>query len=479
MIERGEPQALPKRGLSLDTCSKWGYTVGEYNGQKVQIANYCTDTGTPIAQKIRFADKTFVFLGDTKAVGLYGMHLWRDGGKRVVITEGEIDALSVSQLQDNKWPVVSLPNGASGAAKAVSKSIEWLSRFEEVVLCFDQDEPGRKAVEECAPLFQPGRCKVAKLPLKDANDMLKAGRGKEVIDAIWGAKTYRPDGIVSGTDLWQAVSDTKVVPSISYPWQGLQKMTMGLRKSEVVTFTAGTGVGKSQVCRELSHHLIKQGETVGIIALEETTAKTALGIMSVELNKPLHLSKEGISDEQLHTAFVATVGSGRVYLYDHFGSTDSDNLLNRIRFMVRGCGCGWILLDHLSIVVSGITDGDERRVIDNTMTKLRTLVQELGCGMILVSHLKRPEGKGHEEGAQTSLSQLRGSAAIGQLSDLVMGLERNQQSQEHKNLTCVRVLKNRFTGETGVACHLLYDPETGRMTETQPEFVPVEANTDF
>jgi twinkle protein len=97
-------------------------------------------------------------------------------------------------------------------------------------------------------------------------------------------------------------------------------------------------------------------------------------------------------------------------------------------------------------------------------------VEELGIGLILVSHLKRPEGKGHEEGAQTSLSQLRGSGAIAQLSDIVIGLERNQQDEKQQHLTCVRVLKNRFSGETGIACYLRYSPETGRLTEGHPDF---------
>ena len=115
-------------------------------------------------------------------------------------------------------------------------------------------------------------------------------------------------------------------------------------------------------------------------------------------------------------------------------------------------------------MVSGLGDGDERRLIDNAMTTLRTLVEETGVGMVLVSHLKRPEGKGHEEGATTSLAQLRGSHAIAQLSDMVIGLERNQQSQD-ANLTALRVLKNRFSGETGLAGQLHYNRNTGRLTE--------------
>jgi twinkle protein len=245
-----------------------------------------------------------------------------------------------------------------------------------------------------------------------------------------------------------------------------------------VTLTAGSGVGKSAIVREVAHHLIKAGETVGMIMLEENPKRTALGLMGIELNKPLHLSREGVSEEDLRHAFSSTLGTGRVFLYNHFGSSDIDNLISRVRFLAKGCGCDWIVLDHLSIVVSGLGDGDERRLIDNAMTLLRTLVEETGVGMFLVSHLKRPsDGKGHEEGAKTSLSQLRGSHSIAQLSDMVIGLERNQQG-DNPNVTTLRVLKNRFSGETGEAGCLLYDRDTGRLSETTGDFKD-ETNSEF
>ena len=198
--------------------------------------------------------------------------------------------------------------------------------------------------------------------------------------------------------------------------------------------------------------------------------------MGIELNTPLHISKEGVSDEDLHRAFLNTVGSNRLYLYNHFGSSDIDNLISRVRYLAKGCGCNWIVLDHLSIVVSGLGDGDERRLIDNAMTMLRTLVEETGVGMFLVSHLRRPEGKGHEQGAMTSLSQLRGSHSIAQLSDMVIGLERDQQGK-HPNITTLRVLKNRFSGETGIAGYLSYDRETGRLFEIDEPVFKDETKT--
>lgn len=464
----GEYTELTKRGLTEATCRKWGYQTGVFNGKHVQIANYRDSDGSVSAQKIRFANKDFLFLGDgRKGSPLYGQHLWRDAGRKVVITEGELDAMSVSQLQNHKWPVVSISGGAPNAHKCIRKAIEWLSNFEDVILMFDQDEPGQKAAKECAALLPPGKAKIASLPLKDASDMLVAGRGAELIDAIWGAKSFRPDGIVAGTELWGEIIKPVTELGIAYPFTGMNELTKGMRLGEIVTFCAGTGIGKSQICREIAHHILQTTQDiVGYVALEENNRKTALGQMSLAMNKRLHLLDPAtLPEDELRKAFDETVGSGRFFTYDHFGSMDSQNLLNRIRFLVVGCGCKWIVLDHISIVISGMEGGDERRQLDKVMTDLRSLVEELKFGLIVVSHLKRPDGKGHEEGALTSLSQLRGSASIGQLSDMVIGLERNQQDLANKNKTNVRVLKNRFTGETGLATTLDFDQDTGRLTD--------------
>lgn len=465
---------LSKRSIDEETCRKWRYGVSQYQGTPVQVANYYAVGGELVAQKLRFPDKTFRILGDADRMGLYGSNLWSEGGKMVTITEGELDALSVSQMFNNSWPVVSVPNGAKSAAKYIRKQLDWLEKFETVVFCFDMDDHGQKAAKECALLLSPGKAKIASLPLKDANEMLVTGRGKQLVDAIWKARVFRPDGVIPGEELWDVVIHEDSSASVEYPWAGLNDKLLGIRAGELVTLCSGTGVGKSSVCRELAHWLITRGHKIGYIALEESVKRSAQGIMSIQLNVPPYRWKDSPLDERrIKAAFDATLGTGNIVLYDHWGSCDSDNLVSQIRYMAKAMGCTHIFLDHLSIVVSGLADGDERRIIDNTMTKLRSLVEETKVAMFLVSHLKRPEGRGHEEGAQTSLSHLRGSHAISQLSDAVLGLERDQQGDD-ANCTTVRVLKNRYTGDTGVACHLDYNKETGRLSESIMPDMPAE-----
>ena len=481
LLPFGTATSLVKRKITEATCKKFGYTVGEMSGKPVQIANYRDKNGTVVAQKVRGADKSFKFLGDAKAAGLFGQHLWRENGRMLIIVEGELDALSMSQVQGNKFPVVSVNSGSAGAKRCVERELMFVESFDKVVLMFDNDEAGRQGAMEVAQLLTPAKAHIATLELKDANEMLVAGKAKELIDAMWEAKVYRPDGIVAGEDLWDLVAEVDNTPSIPYPFEGLNAKTRGMRRGELVTITAGSGVGKSQVCREIAYHLSEAGESYGYIALEENVRHTARSIVGMALNRPLHIDSEPVPEEEMRAAFNATVGNGRTYLYDHFGSMSTDNLLSRVRYLAKSCHVGWVILDHLSIVVSGEDDGDERKAIDVIMTKLRSLVENTGIGLILVSHLRRPSGdRGWEEGLQTSLNALRGSASIAQLSDMVLGIERDQQG-DNPNVSTIRCLKNRYSGETGLGCYIHYNQETGRMFEVQePEvFAGDDGSPDF
>lgn len=465
LYTEAQTQALTARGISADTARHFGYRVKGVH----QLAPYYRG-GRLIALKSRDKDKNFKVIGDGSNMPFFGQNL-QSKGKRLFVCEGEIDAMSLSQALNNKWPCVSVPNGAQSASKAVKRELEWIQNFEEVVFCFDTDAPGREAAIQCAEVLEPGKAYICTLPMKDANEMLLDNKIRELVQLAWNAPQYRPDGIVSAADLWEVVSTEVVAPSIDYPFAQLNTKTRGMRRGELVTVTAGSGIGKSAFVRECAHHLIKEGETIGYIALEENVKRTGLGLMGIEMGEALHLGAEHVPRKELKKAFNATLGTGRVYLYDSFGSTAVDNVVNRIRYLAKGLGCSWVVLDHISILVSGLDISDERKAIDVCMTRLRTLVEETGIGMLLVSHLRRPEGnRGFEDGLQVSLNSLRGSHSIGQLSDMVLALERDQQGDD-SNITTVRVVKNRFTGETGKSCELQYSNDTGRLTEHEFEDV--------
>ena len=471
---------LSDRCISEETAKKFGVRRVVSADNKVTQHIYPFFNGNEVVgTKTRFVDnKNFSFAGTYEGTGLFGEQLFRNtGGKYLTIVEGECDAMAAYELMQSKWACVSLKRGAAGAVKDIRESIEFVESFENVVLCFDNDKAGIDAAKKVARILKPGKAKIVALPTgsKDANDMLRQKKFQAFMSAWWEARTYTPSGILDLSAKKSEWLHRETKESVDYPWEGLNKKLYGMRKGELITLTGGTGLGKSSVTRELEHWLIKNTkDNVGIIALEENWLRTADGIISIEANDRVYLNerREQYTEEQLTNLFDKVIPKGRVFIHAHLGATDIDEIFSKLRYIIVGCECKWIIVDHLHMLVNVMDGGDERRGIDMLMNKLRSLVEETGVGMILVSHLRRAAGdKGHENGVEVSLSHLKGSAGIAQLSDCVIALERNQQA-DHKddaNTTKVRVLKSRYTGDTGLACSLRYNNETGRLFELSEE----------
>jgi twinkle protein len=434
-----------------------------------QAATYYTPDGTAaVAQKVRMRNKEFTVVGDIRLAGLYGQHLFRDKGKMVVITEGEIDAMSVSQLQQHKYPVVSVPNGAQGAKKAIARQLEWLLGFDHTILMFDNDDQGRAAALKCAQLFPPGRCKIANLPLKDANDMLVASRGEELINAMWGAKTYRPDGLVT---LAEVRAEVLKEPEQGLPWYmpTLTKLTYGRRLGECYAFGAGTGVGKTDwLVQQIAFDLTELKESVGLFFLEQQPAETVKRVAGKVCGKRFHVPSDvaGWVQHDLEGALDLLQGRAALHLYDHFGSAKWEVIQSRIRYLARSEGVRLFYLDHLTALAA--EEPDERRALEGIMANIGGLVKELNIVLHFVSHLATPDGKPHEEGGRVMIRHFKGSRAIGFWSHFMFGLERNQQPDpDEDGTTTFRVLKDRYTGDaTGKIFHINYDSATGMLAET-------------
>lgn len=482
----GTYSALAARRITEETARFWSYMLVQRGGKRTHCANYLDANRRVVAQKFRTPDKEFPWINRKGFTGLYGQWLWRDGGKMVVITEGEIDAMSVSQVQGNKWPVVSLPDGGGkNAVKAIKESLSWLQKFEKIVLFFDNDEKGRLTVDLVKKLLPPGKCYIASAPegMKDANDMLLAGKSKQIIDAIWGAKQYRPDGIVSGAALIKRMQERPDIVSLPYPdeWEVMNHKVLGIRLGELDTWTSGTGMGKTTIIKALQNHYFHSTEyNQALIHLEEPLEDTGEDLVSYEIGRRVSLNPSIKTTQEFADAqerlFLSTdaEGNSRLQLYDAFGSLEEESLYDIIRYMAVAGGCKIIWLDHLSILVSSMGDdgGDERKRLDSIMHNLKSLTVELGIYIGLICHLRKPPGggKSFEEGAVPSLDDLRGSGGIKQLSNSVYAVSRNQQAESvtERNTSTVTVLKCRKTGRTGTADHLLFDDVTGRLLRGSP-----------
>jgi len=479
---------LKHRHIDKRTTNLFDYRMAKVGGVIKEVANYYLDDKI-VAQHTRGPKKDFRWAGDTDNLPLFGQWLWSGRGKRIVVTEGEIDCMSVSMLWQNRWPVVSLPNGVQSGKKYIAANAEFLSGYDEIVLCFDNDEAGRAAAEVCAELLPPGKVRIAHTPLKDANEHVLKGDTKALMTAIYEARQYQPDGILHASDI--TAGDAPVQKMWSFPWGNLTKGLMGQRSGEMSLWASGTGSGKSTVMREMAYHSLLRGRTVGLLMLEESPLETLDDLIALKLSKAVRqiraarilntlLIDEGgealdfgfadnLTDEEYEETRKFFSGLP-LYIYDHHGTNEFGAVLQRVEYMAAALECDIIIIDHVTALVAGMArNGSERESIDEIMRQLRSIVERTGVHIDIVSQLNRLDGKAAEEGAQISLKNLRGSGSLGSVPNNVIAIERNQQADdpEERNIIKVRILKGRFVGDTGVVGHLKFNKQTRRLDEAE------------
>ena len=420
-----------------------------------QYYPYTDDNGEVVAYKERQCiDKKFFIHGNFNNIQLFGQSNFTPGGKKLVITEGEIDCLSIAEAFNQKgniYPVVSIPS-ATGSA-ALIRQRDWIRTFNEVILWFDNDEAGQKAIEQAAKVIGYEKVKIVKSPRKDANEVLKEDGANILSTSIWNAINYSPAGILTNGDIWKKYEEHKLIESIPYPecLAGLNDKLKGMREGEITLFTSGTGSGKSTVIKEILFDLINTHERkIGLVSLEESVHDTVSKFLAMN---------EG---DEVKTKKMLK----NVYMLDHQGSVGDSSLVDKIELMAL-MGCTHIVLDHITIAVSEGAEGLEgNAAIDKVMSDLLKVVKKHNIWLGLVSHLRKAMGgKSFEEGHLASIDDIKGSGSIKQISFDIIAFARNLVAKEDIEQRTVqfRVLKSRFTGLTGDAGSATYNRETTRL----------------
>ncbi|WP_266031202.1 toprim domain-containing protein [Brucella intermedia] len=470
------PKGLAKRGLKLDTLRRCGYFVHQERGNTRHVANYYDQSGEMALQKFRDPEKNFWFSSvkehapQPKACQLYLQNIWGEKyDRKVVITEGELDALTVAQETNFKIAVVSIPAGVGSALESLKANYRWLDRFEEIILWMDNDEPGQSVVNDCARLFEPGKVKTIKVPgVKDASELLQAGKGGDVYAAVYAATTWSPQGIVNAADCVNDVMNPEATVIAKYPFPILQDKTTGILSKEVVYHVAGTGIGKTSIIVEIQNALLEQNIKFGVIRFEDTRGKAQLDLISRAVKDRLHLRRR--PPEEMATLHAKVFGDGLVELFDpETAEWTWEAMKGYIRYMVKALGCRVVFVDPLSFLVAGLNEKDERKALDHVAYELSRLVKQMDFNLQIAHHLNRGEGKAFEEGGEISLKNIRGSAGVANFSMSVFAYERNQQG-ERPDLTRIRILKNRWAGWTGIADTLKWDDMQGLQEPTDEPY---------
>lgn len=374
--------------------------------------------------------------------------------KYVTITEGGEDALSLYQVLGS--PVVSVQCAVT-SARDIGADRSWLQSFERIYLAFDNDEAGREALRSSAKLFDYSKIYVVKFSnRKDANEYLQAGEVDDLRNIWWNSKKYLPETVISSFAEFKKILSEPTKLGVPYPFKTLTDMTYGIRTSESVLITAQEGIGKTELMHAIEFKLLKETkDAIGAIFLEEPKKRHLQALGGLEIGRPAHLPDSGCSEDQIiHALEKVLAEDDRLHIYSHFGSDDPAILLDTIRFLVTARNCKYILLDHITMAVSGLSGEDERRALDYLSTRLEMMVKELDFALIIVSHV-------NDEGLT------RGSRYISKVADIRIDAKRNLLSADpvDRNTTHLSVSKNRFCGRTGPAGKVLFDLDTFTFKE--------------
>lgn len=480
-----------ERLITRDIASSFSVKSVKDEGGEITHHYYpYTRKGEIVAYKERVVEgKKFRTVGDFKEVELFGQSLFPGGGRRLVITEGELDCLAVAQANFQHYqklqPVVSVPTGAQSAAKAAIAHREWLRSFEEVILFMDQDEPGQAGQNELARIIGPDKVKIAKSKYKDPCDALVADGYKGIMRPLWDAQSWCPAGIVNSKDTWDTYRAEK--DAVYTPWpkfiDGLNDKIYGRRLGSITVFTSGTGSGKTSFLREDMFELARTTDSnIGVCSLEESIAESVRGFISLELNKRVGIPGVKTTEEEERGAWERTMGTGRYEILDHQGSVSDDTLLEKLEYMA--CVCDYIYLDHITIAISEV-DGSTNEAMDKFMSELLKMAKRHNVWFGVVSHLRKSkqDQTSFEQGAEINEDSLKGSGSLKQIAAQIIALERNKNDDDAsvRNKVKVRVLKDRFGGDTGTAGEYRFSFEDGRLHPVKTEdsavldgFEPIE-----
>lgn len=480
-IEDLQFRTNPDRKVTRRVCEMFGVRSEVNTDGNVSVTYYPYETKSGTSYKVRTLPKDFRVTKGLDGAKLFGQGLWAGASrKRLVITEGEEDALAVAQAYDtyngNIYPVVSLPSSSN--LKPVAENLEWIREFEEVVLFIDNDDAGNTCVDKLAKIIGYAKCKVARGTYKDASDILTKDSHTAVMQAIWNAKTYNPTGILSGDSLWKALEAYDEIESVPYPscMPGLNHKLKGMRQGEITLFTSGTGSGKSTILREIAWHLVQNTEDkIGIIALEESPAETARKLSGLAISR--NPAAEEIPLEDLREGFNQVFGDERVLVLDHAGAI-TDGIVSQLEYMAA-VGCKYLFIDHITILVSEGAEGLEgNAAIDKVMNDLLKVAKVHNVWIGLVSHLRKTgQGKkAFEEGQLPSLDDIKGSGSIKQISMDIIAFARDSANEDDliRNTVDLKVLKCRYTGLTGPAGKCKYIHNTGRLIDGEANWDEID-----
>ena len=471
---------LADRKLRASTLEYFGVKVGvsEQDGETPTLHYYpYTANSSVVGYKVRLVSpKRLWSVGNQRDVDLFGWEqAKKTGGKKLFITEGEIDAMSLFQIMkdknkgtqyaDSNPAVVSLAHGAAAAMRDLARSVKDIREFfKEIVLVFDQDDAGRAAATAVMRVIPDAL--VTTLPFKDVNEGLQKGHGNQVYaSVVFNAKKPKNTRFVNANDLHES-SKEPAQYGVSWPWKHITEATRGIRLGETIYIGAGQKQGKSEVVNTLTAHFIKEhGWKVFLVKPEESNKKTYKLVAGKLTGKFFHDPNKPFDGEAYDQA--GEVMRDHLFMLDLYQHVGWETLKADIREAAME-GCKAIIIDPITNLTNGMDAASANVKLQEIAQELSAMALDLNVVIFIFCHLRNPDsGPPHERGGEVLSSQFAGSRAMARSCNLMLGLEGNRDpnlSAEERNVRTLVLLEDREFGQVG-RFGLYWDSATGLFNE--------------
>ena len=457
----GEIAAIPSRGIDFETAKHFKVKTDQHGNI---VYPYYNNEGEMVATKVRVAGKKeFRWTGDPSKATLFGMHCFGTQGKKLTIVEGQDDAMAAFKMMGG-FPVISI-NSATSAEKDIKSNIDYIESYQEVVICTDADEPGRKASQKIAELVSPGKAYIVTLnKYKDANDYLRAGKTTEFNKDWWQMKQFTPAGIKSFADVFDTFRQrvrTEIIPLPDFFGATKSMFNGGLARGEITTIVGDTSIGKTTLVNNILRGMLSFKETkVLYLGLETTLGELVGKMLSMEKGENVE-DVDSLTDDQLdklEEEFNDIEWINRLKVVDHRGSLDPDELLLKLRNAIVAFDCNVVFIDPLQQALPNSENDTVRHFMDD----LLKLASQTRATFIITSHVRKRDTKNaHDITEDDAL----GSSAIKQVSYNLILASRDKlaETQGERNSIRLVVAKNRRCGKTGLGSWVIYDQDTLRL----------------
>lgn len=451
---------------------------------------YYDENNTHVLNKIRIPKK-FI-----KGVDK-GTKIWQEGGgkpvlfnmnnididKPVVITEGEWDCLSV--YESGYKNVVSIPFG-TGNLDWINECWDWLEKIDEFILWWDNDEAGKKGIEEVSKKLGIYRCKIVfndNTKLKDANSILyKEGKNK-VLELIENADYIPVENFNRLADCVKVKTERML-----YGLRELDYELGGCRMGELVIWTGKRGGGKSTVLSQTIPEAVEQGYKVFIYSGELSNSKVKewldrqiAGENNIVIYKDELTQREEYGVNPNIEPYINEWYKDYIYAYGDDGENNEDCLFEIMEYAYKRHDIKRFILDNLKTIrFSGQNEENFYRLQGMFVNRCKSFARQYNVHIDLVVHPKKTGKEFLDD------EDVGGSSDIIDLADNIISVSRltenmyekaskkekekmrhkdhpGEQYDEYVKNSILEVKKNREYGDTNRKIYYFFEPKTKRI----------------